>query len=299
MFIDDNEIIVIGKFVKIVQFREEWDIDVDDPEFVIKKIKEAGVKADIFTFQQRLPESKPKFNYTMEWDNVAALPITNYDDWFKSVLHQNPRNKIKIAQKKGVEIKIYDFNDETLKDMMSIYHENPFRQGAPFSHYNITFERAKKGNSTFLDRATFVGAYYKNELIGFIKLVSTDKRSIRTMGILSKIAHRDKAPMNLLIAKAVEICAEKGYPYLTYGKFSYGKVGSSTLQNFKLYFGFESIILPRYYIPLNNWGKIIIKLKLHLEMKQLLPLKLVRFLLFLRKKWNVKRYAKYLNNSDF
>jgi hypothetical protein len=119
------------------------------------------------------------------------------------------------------------------------------------------------------------------------------------MGILSKIAHRDKAPMNLLIAKAVEICAEKGYPYLTYGKFSYGKVGSSTLQNFKLYFGFESIILPRYYIPLNNWGKIIIKLKLHLEMKQLLPLKLVRFLLFLRKKWNVKRYAKYLNNSDF
>lgn len=297
MLVDNNEIIVSGKFVKIVQFREEWDIDVDDPELVIKKLKATGIKADIFTFQQRLPESKPKFIYTMAWDNIAVLPINNYDDWFKTVLHQNSRNKMRKAQKKGVVVKKFDFKDETLQDMMSIYHENPVRQGVPFTHYNLDFETAKKANSTFLDRATFIGAYYKNELIGFIKLVSTDKY-MRTMGILGKIAHRDKAPMNLLIAKSVEICTENNISYLTYGKFDYGKVGSSTLQNFKLYFGFESIALPRYYIPLNKWGNIIIKLNLHKELKQLLPHKLVRFLLFLRSKWYEKKYAKYLNKSD-
>ncbi|MGA2782346.1 MAG: hypothetical protein ABSF13_10565 [Smithella sp.] len=290
MFIDDNEVIVRGRFVKIALFREEWDIDVNDPELVIKKIMESSLNADIFTFQQRLPESKPKFNYHMEWDNVAALPIKDYDIWFKTVLHQNPRNKIKISEKKGVETKIFDFNDDTLKGIIKIYHENPLRQGTPFLDYNIDWDTAKKANITFIDRATFIGAYYKNELIGFIKLVSTGKYA-RTMGILGKIAHRDKAPMNLLIAKAVAICAEKKIPYLVYGKFSYGKVGSKTLQNFKLYFGFESIVLPRYYIPLNTWGKIMIKLNLHQGIVGIMPKKLVRILINLRNKWNNLKYA--------
>jgi hypothetical protein len=291
MYIDDNEIIVSGTLLKIVRFREEWDIDIDDPELVIKELKANGIKADIFTFQQRLPESKPKFNYHMEWDNIAALPIIDYDTWFKKVLHQNPRNKARISEKKGVETKTFDFNDDTLRGIIDIYHENPIRQGAPFSDYNIDWETAKKANSTFIDRATFIGAYYKDELIGFIKLVvSGGNRYIRTMGILAKIAHRDKAAMNLLICKAAAICAKKKIPYLTYGKFDYGKVGSETLQNFKLYFGFESVMLPRYYIPFNAWGKIGIKLKLHQGLRGILPKPLIRLLLNLRKRINALKY---------
>lgn len=290
MLLDNNEVIVKGKFVKIIQFREEWDIDVDDPELVINKIKSYGIKANIFSFQQRLPESKPKFNYYMEWDNIAALPITNYDDWFKRVLHQHPRNKMRIAQKKGVEVNIFEFNDETLKDIISIYHENPLRQGAPNIDYNIDFETAKKANSTFLDRATFIGAYYKNELIGFIKLVSAGKYT-RIMGILGKIAHRDKASMNLLMAKAVEICDTEKTPYLVYAKFDYGKIGSETLRNFKLYFGYESIVLPRYYIPLNLRGKMILKLRLHQGIVGFLPRRLIRVLLNLRRKYYTWRYS--------
>jgi hypothetical protein len=289
ILIEDKEIIVTGELVKMARLKEEWDQDVEAPGIIVKTLKSNGIKADIFTFMQRLPESKPKYNYYMEWDNVAALPISNYESWFKKVLHQNPRNKIRISEKKGVEIKIFDFNDNTLKGIMDIYHENPVRQGAPFTDYSIDWETAKKANSTFLDRATFIGAYYEDELIGFIKLVSTG-RFIRTMGILAKIAHRDKAPMNLLIAKAVAVCAEKKIPYLVYGKFDYGKVGSYTLQNFKLYFGFESIVLPRYYIPLNTWGKIIIKLNLHHGIVGVLPKPLIRLLLNLRNKWYSLKY---------
>jgi hypothetical protein len=288
--IKDLEIIVTGNFVKIARLREEWDQDVENPELIIKELKESGIQVDIFTFMQRLPESKPKYNYYMEWDNIAALPIIDYNTWFNKILHPNPRNKKKISEKKGVSTKIFNFDDDSLKGIMEIYHENPIRQGTPFLDYNIDWETAKQANRTFLDRATFIGAYYEGELIGFIKLVSTDK-FIRTMGILAKIAHRDKAPMNLLLAKAVEICAEKKTQYLVYGKFDYGKVGSQTLQNFKLYFGFESIMLPRYYIPLNNWGRIIMKCNMHQGIVGIIPKKMVRILLNVRNKLNNWRYA--------
>lgn len=297
MLLDNNEIIVSGKVFKIVRFKEEWDIDVDNPESVVSALKASSIKADIFTFQQRLPESKPKYNYSMDWDNIAALPLTTYDNWFKNTLHQNPRNKIRIAQKKGVEIREFEFNDESLKEIIGIYRDNPIRQGVPDTHYNMDFETAKEDNATFLDRATFIGAYFKDELIGYIKIVATD-RYARTMGILGKISHRDKAPMNLLMAKAVEICTENKMPYLTYAKFDYGKVGSTTLQDFKLYNGFESIVLPRYYIPLNKWGKIAVKFKLYKGLKQLLPKKLVRLLLYLRQKWYETKYAEYANSSN-
>ncbi len=282
--LDDQEIILSGRFVKIARFKEEWDIDVNNPQEIVDQIRKAGISADIYTFMQRLPYSKPNFNYFLEWDNAAALPITTYENWFKNQLHQNPRNKLRIAQKKGVILKYCEFNDELIQGITEIYNEAPFRQGKKFPDYGITFEETRKGHATFLDRATFIGAYFEDELIGFIKVVSTD-RYARTMGILAKVAHRDKAPMNLLIAKAVELCAERKYPYLVYGKYTYGKIGSDTLQEFKRYLGFESITLPRYYIPVNAKGRLALKLNLHEGIVGLMPRKLIRTLLALRSRW--------------
>ena len=290
IWVENKEITVTGKFVKIARLKEEWDEDVEDPLSFVKNLKSSRIKADIFTFMQRLPESKPKYNFAMEWDSVAALPIKNYDHWFNKQLQANPRNKIRKAQKKGVVLKQCDFNDELVKSIMDICHETPIRQGKLIADYNIDFETLKKANATFLDRAVFWRAYFNDELIGYIKLVSTD-RFIRTMGILGKVAHRDKAPMNLLISKAVEICAEKKSPYLVYAKYDYGKLGSDTLQDFKRYHGFENIVLPRYYIPLNIWGKIILKLNLHHSLVELLPKKTIRFLLLLRSRWYTRKYS--------
>jgi len=288
MQIDNNEIVISGKFVKIVCFKEEWDVDVADPKSILHKLKKHSVKADIFTFRQRVPESKPKFNYYMEWDNAATVPITTYEHWLKYQLNQNPRNKMRIAQKKGVELKISEFNDDLIDGITKIYNETPIRQGRIFPDYNATFEETKKGHSTFLDRADFITAHYKDELIGFIKIVRSDKYA-RTMGILSKVAHRDKAPMNLLIARAVELCAEKNIPHLVYGKFTYGKKGRDSIQEFKRYLGFESIALPRYFIPLNTWGRIIITLKLHNGIKEIMPRNLIKILLSLRSKWYARK----------
>ena len=291
MMVDNKEIIIRGRFVKKAQLKAEWDEDIEDPETFIQKLKSSGVKADIFTFMQRLPESRPKYNYHMEWDSRAAIPISSYDNWYKNQLHQNPRNKMRIAQKKGVIVKSCEFNDDLVEGIKNIYNEIPIRQNKRFPLYGIDFNATWKAHVTFLDRAHFIGAYFNNELIGFLKLVSTNNY-MRTMGILAKEAHRDKAPMNLLVAKAVEVCAEKGKPYFVYGKFNYGRGGSDTLREFKIYLGFESIILPRYYIPLTNWGKIIIKNNLHRGLIDILPTALIKKLLEFRNSWHTRKYSK-------
>jgi hypothetical protein len=174
----------------------------------------------------------------------------------------------------------------------------PIMQGKPNRQYNTDFETAKKINATFLDRAQFIGAFNNDELIAYIKLVSAG-RFMRTMGILAKMAHHDKGPMNLLIAKAVEFCVEKKMPYLIYAKFNYGKRGSQTLKDFKKNLGFESIILPKYYIPLNAWGKTILKLKLHREIADYFPPKIIKIATQLRSYWYSKKYGKQLTTSNY
>lgn len=295
LHIDGCEIIVFGRFMKLARLKEEWDSDVNNPMTIANELVRNGIDADIFTFMQRLPYSRPQFRYYMEWDNVAAIPITDYHTWFKRQLHENPRKKIRKAQRSGIVVRVTEFNDDLINGIKNIYNEAPMRQGRPYWNYGMDFQLTKAENSPFLERATFIGAYLKDELIGFIRIVYTD-RFARTMGIIGKIAHRDKAPMNLLLAKAVEICAEKKIPYLVYAKFDYGKLGSDTLQTFKYYNGFESIALPRYYIPLNSKGKHILTFKCHHGLIGLLPTRVVHMLRTLKHHLHTKTNQAAIQN---
>jgi len=102
-------------------------------------------------------------------------------------------------------------------------------------------------------------------------------RVARLMQIISKDAHRDKRPMNALIAAAVEICDTKGYLYLTYGKYCYSQ-GSDSVTAFKHRNGFEEFLIPRYYIPLTTRGWLALHLRLHHEARELLPGSVLRAL---------------------
>lgn len=290
LFADNHEIAVTGRLLRMASVRHDWNEDVEAPETIITALKSSNCNADIFTFIQRLPESKPKYNYRMEWDNVAAIPIKNYDHWLNNQINQESRNKIKKAEKKGVHVKVVNFDDDLMVGIHKIYNETPIRQGKPFSHYGKDVQTLKDIHATFLDSSCFIGAYCKDELIGFIKLVFTG-RYMRTMHILATIKHRDKAPMNLLLAKAIEICCQKDIRYLVYAKFTYGKVGSDTLMYFKRDNGFESIIIPRYYIPLTRWGETALNLRLHHGIVEVIPEKMIRKLRDLRAKFYTKKYS--------
>jgi hypothetical protein len=224
----------------------------------------------------------------MEWDNVAAIPISTYKYWIENQLHPNHRNKVRKANKEGVEVKAVDFNDDFVTSIMRILNEVPMRQGGPFLDYGKDFTTVKSEHITYVDRSDFLGAYFRGELIGYLKIVFAGK-FIRTMQILSMIKYRDKAPTNALIAEAVKICSQRKIPFLVYGKYYYGKVGSRSLMEFKSQNGFEHILLPRYYIPLTIWGKMVLKLRLHHGIVGLLPKKLVRLLLDIRKRLYARR----------
>jgi hypothetical protein len=290
MIIQGKDMVVAGRLPRVARLAEEWDVDLTDPAGAAAELA-AERSADLLTFIQRLPESRPRHPYYREWESVAAIPISSYDSWWNQQTSQEARNKVRKAAKKGIEVREVRFDDEFLKGVMEIYNENPLRQGKPFKYFGYDPEEIRRGHTTFPERCDYIGAYLGDELAGFVKLVYTD-RFARTMYVISKMKHRNRGPMNALVAKAVEVCAERGAPYLVYGRYSYGTVGSDTLRDFKQGNGFENMIIPRYWVPLTPVGRAILKLKLHKGIVPLLPAGLTRRLIQVRAAHYKRKYGR-------
>ena len=262
--LDDKTIVAWGKLFTTAWILEDLYCDVNDPEQLIKAIKDVGLKADIFTFFERFPEDEPKFEYYREWEAYSILPVTTYENWLHKQIKKSARHSVRAAAKKGVVTRITEFNDDLVNGIMEIYDETPTRQGKPFWHYKKGFDVLKEDLSRDLDRSEFIGAYYNDELIGFIKLLYADKVADPVLCI-SKIEHYDKRPNNALIAMAVKIAEEKNIPYLHYGMWRRGSHASFLAAN-----GFEKVLCPRYFYPLTVKGKIALKLRLHKELNRVL-----------------------------
>jgi hypothetical protein len=110
------------------------------------------------------------------------------------------------------------------------------------------------------------------------------------MNIVSLIQHRDKAPTNALVARAVRSCAERGISYLVYSNFAYGKKQRDSLSDFKERNGFQRIDLPRYYVPLTRLGSIAFRLGLHHRLADHVPEFLGAKLRELRSAWYNRRF---------
>lgn len=280
--IRDYTVVISGRFLEVAAIKNEFhEREVTDPPSIISALRKAKPKADIFTFSQKIPDSEPRFGYYYELDNVAAIPISSFDDWWNNQVNNKQRQNMRRAHKRGVEVRLTPFDDDLVKGIVEIYNETPVRQGKPFWHYGKDFEAVKKDVATYGNRSDFIGAYHENELIGFIKIVYCGK-SGNMMQILGKIKYRDKCAMDALIAKAVEVCAQKGMSFLTYGKFVYGKKGEDTLSDHKRHTSFRKIDVPQYFIPLTRKGSIAIRLGFHHYPYNLLPGWLVKNLIKLR-----------------
>jgi hypothetical protein len=282
MIIDNKKIRIGGGFIKTAKLRDDWYGVIEDPESFIKALRQEGIKADIFTFWQKLPETEPKYGYYMEPNDLAAIPIESYDHWFKKQIGHGERKSVRKAEKTGVIVKVVKFGDELVQGITDIFNETPIRQGRPYSHYGEDFETVKSELSKTLEKCDFIGAFYGNELIGFIQLGYAGASAI-PFGMVAKIKHRDKSPQTALIAKAIAICDEKKIPYLLYGAWLSGSIG-----DYKQRIGCIKISVPRYYIPLSIKGKIALKLNLHKGFANLIPEKAIDYLKDLRKKWYTK-----------
>ena len=279
MEVDGKRILIEGEIPRIARLEQEWYEDVEDPRTLINQLCKSEPRPDILTFWQRLPDTEPKYSYPMELDSIAALPIKSYSLWWEKQIDRKARNKIRKAQKNGVVVKPVTFDDRFVRGITSIFNETPIRQGRHYLHYGKDFETIKRQFSRFLFREEIFGAYLGEELVGFIMLAYAENYAY--LGhIISKIAHRDLAPNNLLLAKAVERCAEKGVPYLVYALWLEDSLG-----DFKRSNGFQKFDLPRYYVPLTGKGKLALKLGLHRGWKEAVPKPLRKPLKKLRRRW--------------
>ena len=291
MILCGKEILVRGRLVRFAQLHGDKFKFLDDPEPLIDALRRSHVKADIFTFMQKLPGTDTKCNYPMEMDNLAVLEISSFENWWEKTIGFKARNKAKQATKKGVVVREAPFDDAFAQGVWEIYNESPVRQGRRFAHYGKSFEQIRRISSTFLDTSIFIGAYLDEKLIGFIKLTTDDSRSqAGMMHIVSMIRHRDKAPTNALVAQAVRSCADRGISYLVYSNFAYGKKERSSLSDFKERNGFQRFNLPRYYVPLTAVGKAALRLGLHHKFIDRLPEPLLAKARDLRYSWYKYRF---------
>lgn len=278
---------VWGSLIRTARLAAEGFEFLQTPQAALDDLRQSGIRIDLLTFTQKVPDTSPKYDYPMEWDNVAALPISTFNEWYTKQIGFKVRNKVKLAEKRGVTVREVAFDDALVQGISAIYNESPIRQGKAFWHYGKELETVRRENGTFLDRSVIIGAFHEDRLIGFLKMVCDEEQGqASVMQILSMMSHRDKAPTNALIAQAVRSCADRRIPYFVYAKFIHGNRQRDSLSDFKHSNGFERIDLPRYYVPLTRVGQLAVRLGLHQELLQRIPESVLGPLRRIRTRWN-------------
>lgn len=270
--------------IATVSLEDEWYDDLADPEMVIRELQQnSRIRPDLLTFWQRIPETQPKYDFYHEWEEIAVLPIISYQHWLKHQIKSRTRNLIRKAEKEGVVVRETVYDDDFVRGMTAIFNESPVRQGRSFWHYGKDFSTVKAQFSRFVHREYMIGAYYQDEMIGFVMMGDAGRFGL-TGQIISSLHHRDKSTSNALIAKAVEVCEDHSLKSLVYLFW-----GDDTLAEFKRRCGFEPVRVPRFYVPLSWKGRLALRCGAHRGWKAMLPSGFKASMKRLRSKWNEQR----------
>jgi hypothetical protein len=266
--LEDKHIVFVQRGpVTIARLRDEWYDDVGDPALILNTLEKCRPMPDLFTFWQRLPDTVPMHPYHREEEALSAVPLKDFDHWWKTQINSDARKKAKRAEKRGVEIRTVTLDDDLVRGVMGIFNETPIRQGKRFWHYGKAFGEVKEMMSRDLATSKFIAAYHDQELVGLAKLNYAGRRFVNPGIFLSKMEYRrEKYLDNALIAKSIETCTSDGVAYFTYTKWRRGNHAEFLRRN-----GFERTLVPRYWIPLTTKGKIAMGLGLHKELQARIP----------------------------
>ena len=286
--VNGKKVFTRGKWLKIAYVRAEemMETELENPELYIKTLKDHGnhtLRADVFTFGQKLPATHPKYPYPMEPESVAAIHLASFKEWWES-LSQETRKNVRRSQRRGVVVRTTDWNEDLIQRIRQVNDDSPLRQGMPNAYYGRSFEETKKLYGEFIGRCDFICAYFGDELIGFLHLVYRGEIA-SILNLTTKPSHFDKRPANALVAKAAEICEAKGIAYISYGLYNYGNKRDNPLREFKIRNGFHEILVPRFFVPLTRWGRLCMKAKLHRGVIGILPHPVITIGLAARARW--------------
>jgi hypothetical protein len=294
----DNELIVQGGVVRIAHLALDKYESIKAPEEVLADLRSTKGRIDLFTFMQIMPDKGRKYEYHMEMDNLAILPISTFDNWWNNQIRSYPRNRARQAEKRGVTLCEVPFDDTLVEGIREVYNETKVRQGRPNSHYGKDVATVRKEAATFLDRSIFIGAFFEEKLIGFVKIVVDETHTQASlMNIVAMVGHRDKAPTNALIGHAVRACADRQIPYLMYQHFVYGNKEADSIAHFKEINGFQRVDLPRYYVPLTTLGRVALRFGLHHKLVDHLPKSVATRLREFRSSWYNRKFHSEIEAS--
>lgn len=297
--IQDRVVITTGGWLKTALVRDEAFVQGEiapHPEEFIAGLKKWGAKPDLFAFPQKISEPKRDFPYHTEWDDFAVIRVTTYEDWLKKI-KKDVKENLRRAKREGVEARTSPYDDKFVQGIKTLYDETPVRQGKRFWHYGKSFDALKELHGTYGERAEYIGAYLGEELIGFVKMVYVDNFA-KTMHVISGERHWQKRPTNLLIAKAVEVCAARRLEAFIYGEYNFPGKKENSLTEFKSRNGFEEVRYPRYFVPLTAKGSLLLRFGLHRGLRRHFPPSVTNVLLKLRSAYYRRKFAAQLTGRS-
>ena len=131
LHIDDREVKVEGRLCRVAHVDGEGYQFLSDPESAIAVLRSSNTRADLFTFLQKLPETKPAYGYPFEWDNFAILPVSTFDHWWTKQVDAKTRNMVRRAEKKGAVVREVPFDDTLVQGIWKIYNESTAKISRP------------------------------------------------------------------------------------------------------------------------------------------------------------------------
>jgi hypothetical protein len=279
--------------IRIVTLEDEWYEDVRDPAAVVETLTRTrgGAGADLFSFWQRVPDVEPRHDYHHEWEDVAVVPA-DHQAWLMTRIKPRIRSQLRKAEKEGLVLRQTSYDEAFVRGMTAIFNETPIRQGRPFWHYGKDVDTVRQQFSRYVHREHMIGAYYRDELIGFIMLGNAGRYGV-TGQIISSVAHRDKATNVSLVGKAVEVAESLGLQYVVYLHWSEDSLGE-----FKRRSGFEPVRVPRYFVPVSARGRMALAAGLHRGWRGLVPPRMLKAAKDLRSRLYAKRAAERADRSD-
>ena len=119
MHICGKEIRIEGNLIRVARIAEGFE-QVGDPNELVSALQKSGHRVDLLTFMQALSERLPKYDFFMEWDNFAAMPVETFDQWFTKRVDTKIRNKLRKAEKVGVQVREVPFDDALIAGIAAI-----------------------------------------------------------------------------------------------------------------------------------------------------------------------------------
>ena len=183
-----KKILDVDKDIEKLAIRKKAFVRIanDPKEYERSVIPDSSSPAEVFRKRSRhlqlrrkkldLKIPNPPSNWLKTEDNVALLQVIDYKDWWETV-GKKTRNMVRRAEKAGIETKVTEPDENFIEGVWKIYNETPIRQGRPFPYYGIT-KQSTENILKLTPGATFIGAFFQGEVVGFLQLIQGDNIKI-------------------------------------------------------------------------------------------------------------------------